>query len=134
MQNLKHCWMQINVKCLRTILKHLKSMRMVQKQRNCMPYKVKPRDVEKHFCTCKLLLQQQKKDFQHCTVIGDAKWIHYNNLKCRKSSCKPEPTVHINSKAEYCLKVFTVCSGGGHWFGVTQTGQIIIRDCYQQLV
>ena len=51
-----------------------------------MPYEFKPRDVERLFVTCELLLQRQKmKGFLHRIVTGDEKWIHYDNRKRRKS-------------------------------------------------
>ncbi|KAG5317892.1 MOS1T transposase, partial [Pseudoatta argentina] len=63
---------------------------MIQKQGHWVPYELKPRDVERRFGTCELLLQRQKrKGFLHRIVTGDEKWIHYDNLKRRKSWGKP---------------------------------------------
>ncbi|KAG5319580.1 MOS1T transposase, partial [Pseudoatta argentina] len=62
---------------------------MIQKQGHWVSYELKPRDVERRFGTCELLLQRQKrKDF----LTGDEKWIHYNNPKRRKSWGKPRKT------------------------------------------
>ncbi|KAG5305838.1 MOS1T transposase, partial [Pseudoatta argentina] len=63
---------------------------MIQKQGHWVPYELKPRDVERRFGTCELLLQRQKrKGFLHRIVTGDEKWIHYDNPKRRKSWGKP---------------------------------------------
>ena len=45
----------------------LRAMGMIQKQGNWVPYKLKPRDVERRFFTCEQLIQrQQRKGFLHC--------------------------------------------------------------------
>lgn len=78
--------MKINFKCLTAIAESLKLIGLVQKQGT--PYKLKPGDIERHFCTCELLHQRQRrKDFFHRTVTGYAKWIRYDNRKCRKALC-----------------------------------------------
>ena len=47
---------------------------------------LKLRDVKWHLVTCEQLLQQLKrKVFLHYIVTGDEKWIHYSNLKHRRS-------------------------------------------------
>ncbi|KAG5322113.1 MOS1T transposase, partial [Pseudoatta argentina] len=64
----------------------LKSLGMIQKQGNWVPYELKPRNVERRFSICEMLLVRHKrKDFLHRIVTGDEKWIHYNNPKKRKS-------------------------------------------------
>ncbi|KAG5318699.1 MOS1T transposase, partial [Pseudoatta argentina] len=44
-----------------TVLKRLKWLGMIQKQGHWVPYELKPRDVERRFGTCELLLQRQKR-------------------------------------------------------------------------
>ncbi|KAG5310823.1 MOS1T transposase, partial [Pseudoatta argentina] len=44
-----------------TVSKRLKGLGMIQKQEHWVPYKLKPRDVERRFGTCELLLQRQKR-------------------------------------------------------------------------
>ncbi|GBP04117.1 Mariner Mos1 transposase [Eumeta japonica] len=69
-----------------TVSKRLKVLGKIQKQGHWVPYELKPRDVERRFPMCELLLQQQKrKIFLHRIVTADGKWIHYNNPKHRKS-------------------------------------------------
>jgi len=66
-----------------TISYRLKSLGMIQKQGNWVPYELKPRNVERRFFTCEMLLARHKqKGF--CIVTGE-KWIHYDNPKKRKS-------------------------------------------------
>jgi len=75
---------------LSTVGKRLKALGMIQKEGNWVPYELKPRDVERRFLTCELLLQRYKrKSFLHRIVTGDKKWIHYDNPKRKKSWVKP---------------------------------------------
>ena len=68
------------------VLKRWKVLGMIQKQGHWAPYELKPRDVERRFVTCELLLQQQKrKGSFHRIVTGNEKCIHYDNPKRRKS-------------------------------------------------
>ena len=48
------------------VSKRLKVLGMIKKQGHWVPYELKPRDVERRFVTCELLLQRQKrKDILH---------------------------------------------------------------------
>jgi len=87
-----------------TISYRLKSLGMIQKQGNWVPYELKPRNVECQFFTCEMLLTRNKrKGFLHCIVTGDEKWIHYDNPKKRKSWGPPshaststaKPNIHV---------------------------------------
>jgi len=50
----------------------LKSLGMIQKQGNWVPYELKPRNVERRFSTCEMLLARHKrKGFLHRIVTGD---------------------------------------------------------------
>lgn len=72
------------------ISQRLKTLGMVQKQGNWVPYELKPRDVERRLFACEQLLKRQnRKGFLHRIVTGDEKWIHYDNPKRRKSWGKP---------------------------------------------
>ncbi|KAG5307590.1 MOS1T transposase, partial [Pseudoatta argentina] len=44
-----------------TVSKRLKGLGMIQMQGHWVPYELKPRDVERRFGTCELLLQRQKR-------------------------------------------------------------------------
>jgi len=63
-----------------------KALGMIRKQKNWVPYKLKPRDLQRHFFTCEQLLQKQK-DVLHHIVTGDEKWIYYDNPKRKMGSC-----------------------------------------------
>jgi len=57
-----------------TISYRLKSLRMIQKQGNWIPYELKPRNVERRFFTYEMLLARHKrKGFLHRIVTGDEK-------------------------------------------------------------
>jgi len=80
-----------------------------------MPYELKPRDIERRFFICEQLIQrQQRKGFLHRIMIGDEKWIFYNNPKKKKyyaklgqslpstSASTPRPNIH-GSKIMLCI-------------------------------
>jgi len=57
-----------------TISYRLKLLGMIQKQGNWVPYELKPRNVERRFFTCEMLLARHKrKSFLHRIVTGDEK-------------------------------------------------------------
>ena len=59
-----------------TISYRLKSLGMSQKQENWFPYELKPRNVERRFFICEMLLARHKrKGFLHRIVTSDKKWI-----------------------------------------------------------
>ena len=79
----------------------LKTMGMIQKQGNWMPYELKPRDIERRFFTCEQLIQrQQRKSFLHRIMIGDEKWIFYDNLKKKKYYAKPGQSLPLTSTSK----------------------------------
>jgi len=56
-----------------TISYRLKSLGMIQKQGNWVPHELKPRNVERRFFTCEILLARHKrKGFLH-RITGDEK-------------------------------------------------------------
>lgn len=64
----------------------LKSLGMIQKQGHWVPYELTPRNVERRFSTCEILLARHKrKAFLHRIVTDDEKWIYYDNPKRKKS-------------------------------------------------
>jgi len=80
----------------------LRAMGMIQKQGNLVPYELKPRDIEKRFFTCEQLIQrQQKKGFLHRIVIGDEKWIFYDNPKKKKYYAKPGQSLSSTSTSTW---------------------------------
>ena len=55
-----------------------------------------------------LLARHKRKGFLHHIVTGDEKWIHYDNLKKRKS-WGSWPCFNIESQAEYSWKKLMLC-------------------------
>nr|XP_012218141.1 PREDICTED: uncharacterized protein LOC105669663 [Linepithema humile] len=94
----------------------LRAMGMIQKQGNWVPYELKPRDVERRFFTCELLIQrQQRKGFLHRIVTGDEKWIFYDNPKRKKYYAKPGQSLPSTSN-QHQSRTFMVrrsCSVSG---------------------
>ncbi|KAG5324063.1 MOS1T transposase, partial [Pseudoatta argentina] len=75
-----------------TVSKRLKELGMIQKQGNWVPYELKPRDVERRFGTCELLLQRQKRNG------------FYNMIKgAYKANC-PERLKHLRTKTFWWSK------------------------------
>ena len=64
----------------------LKSLRMIQKQGNWVPYELTPTNVKCRFSTSEMLLSRHKrKGFLHRIVTNDEKCIHYDDPKKKKS-------------------------------------------------
>ena len=102
-----------------TISYRLKSLGMIQKQMNCVPYELKPRNIERRFFICEMLLTRHKrKGFLH-HIVTDEKWIHYDNPKKRKlwgpsghaSTSTAKPNIH-GKKLMLCICV------GSAWYRV----------------
>ena len=79
----------------------LKSLGMIQKHGNWVAYELTPRNVERRFSTCEMLLpRHRRKGFLHHIVTGDEKWIHYDNPKRKKLWGPPghasTPTAMLN--------------------------------------
>ena len=88
----------------------LKSLGMIQKQGNWVPYELKPRNVERRFFTCEMLLARHKrKSFLHRVVTGDEKWIHYDNPKKKKSWGPPGHASTSTAKPNIHGKKLMLC-------------------------
>ncbi|KAG5327098.1 MOS1T transposase, partial [Pseudoatta argentina] len=57
-----------------TVSKRLKGLEMIQKQGHWVPYELKPRDVERRFGTCELLLQRTHVAKPVKTYLETLKW------------------------------------------------------------
>ena len=93
------------------ISKRLKAAGYIQKQGNWVPHELEPIDVERRFFMYEMLLERhKKKSFLHRIVTGYEKWIHYDNLKRKKSYMKPgqpakstaKPNIH-GAKVMLCI-------------------------------
>ena len=83
----------------------LKSLGMIQKQGNWVPYELTPRNAEPRFFTCETQLTRHKrKGFLHRIITGDEKWIHYDNPKKKKSWGPPGHASTSTGKAEHSWK------------------------------
>ncbi|VVC30765.1 Transposase, type 1,Winged helix-turn-helix DNA-binding domain [Cinara cedri] len=113
----------------------LKCLGMIQKLGHWVPYELKPRDIERRLFTCEQLQQQNRKGFLHRIVIGDEKWIHYENPKRKKSWELPghsststaKPNIH-GSKLMLCIwwdKLDVVC------YELLQPGETITGALYR---
>ena len=67
-----------------TISKYLKAMGIIQNQGNWVPHKLRERDDCERFNYELLFQKQKRKSSLHRIVIGDEKWIRYDNPKRKK--------------------------------------------------
>ncbi|UYV67910.1 hypothetical protein LAZ67_5002472 [Cordylochernes scorpioides] len=115
----------------------LKVMGMVQKQGNWVPYELKPGNIERHICTCELLLKRQNwKAFMHRIVTRDERWIHYDNPKRRKSWVKPGHASTSTAKPNIHGKKLMLCIWwdqlGVIYYELLQPNETITGERYQQ--
>ena len=83
------------------VSKRLKAAGYIQKQGNWVTHELKPRDVERRFCMSEMLLERHiKKSFLHRIVIGDKKWVHYDNPKRKNSYVKPGQPAKSTAKSK----------------------------------
>jgi len=93
-----------------TISCRLKSLGMIQKQGNWVPYEMKPRNVERRFFTCEMLLARHKrKGFLHRIITGEEKWVHYDNPKKRKLWGPPGHASTSTAKSNIHGKKLMLC-------------------------
>ncbi|UYV68422.1 hypothetical protein LAZ67_5004284 [Cordylochernes scorpioides] len=115
----------------------LKVMGMVKKQGNWVPYELKPDNIERHICTCELLLKRQnRKGFLHRIVTRDEKWIHYDNPKRRKLWVKPGHASTSTAKPNIHGKKLMLCIWwdqlGVIYYERLQPNETITGERYQQ--
>ena len=93
--------------------KRLHAMRIVQKEGNWMPYKLKERNMERRLVICEMLHQrQQRKDFLHRIITGDEKWIYYDNPKRLKAWVMSMNQVHQRQNEISMLRRLYCASDG----------------------
>jgi len=75
-----------------------------------------------------------KKDFLHQIIIGDEKWILYDNLKRRKSwvDLSQPITVKLNIPAKKILFCIWWDIKGIVYYELSNPGETVIMDRYQQ--
>ncbi|GBP50526.1 Mariner Mos1 transposase [Eumeta japonica] len=119
-----------------TVSKGLRVLGMIWKQEHWVLYELKPRDVERRFFMCELLLQREKrKGFLHHIITGDEKWIHYNNPKRRKSWGNPGHASKSSAKPNiYNTKLF-LCTWwdqqGVIYYELLKLNETITEDRYR---
>ncbi|UYV75492.1 SETMAR [Cordylochernes scorpioides] len=94
-------------------------------------------NIKRRICTCELLLKRQnRKGFLHRIVTGDEKWIHYDNLKRRKSSVKPGHASTSTAKPNIHGKKLMLCIWwdqlGVIYYELLQPNETITGERYQQ--
>jgi len=88
---------------------HLKSMGKIQKMGKWIPHELNKRQQKNRKITCEMLLARYKrKSFLHRIVIGDEKWIYFENPKRKRSWVTPgEPSTarpnHYGRKTMLCV-------------------------------
>ena len=90
-----------------TVSVRLRVMGMIQKQGNWVPYELKPRDLKGDFSLANSWFKDNReKIFLHRIVIGDEKWIFYDNPKKKKyaKSDQSLPSISTSTPAEHSFE------------------------------
>jgi len=100
-------------------------MGKIQKIGKWVPHELNDRQMERSQNTCQILLARQKrKSFLHRIVIGDEKWIYFQNPKRKKSWVDPaQPSTSSSTKSLRTEDdaVRLVGSGGCHLLRAVKT-------------
>ena len=120
-----------------TVSKRLKTMGLIQKQGNWVPYELKARDVERRLFACEQFLERQKrKGFLHRIITGDEKWIHYDNPKRKKSWVSPgEPSTSTPKRNIHGHKVLLCIwwdQQGVVYYELLKPNETVTADVYQR--
>ena len=118
------------------ISKRLKAIGMIQNQGHCVPYELKPRDVERLFFAYEQLLQRRNwKGFLHRIVTGDEKWVYYDNPKHRKSWGMPghasTSTARLNIHGVKLMVSIWWCQLGVVYYELLKSSETITGDRYR---
>lgn len=114
----------------------LKVLGFIRKLSNWVPHKLEPRQVERRFCTCEMLLERHKrKRFLHRIVTGDEKWIYYDNPKRKASYVKPGEAGPSTPKREIHADKVMLCiwwdQKGVVYYELLRSGQTIDGPFYR---
>ncbi|KFM57872.1 Mariner Mos1 transposase, partial [Stegodyphus mimosarum] len=94
-----------------TVGDHIKSLGFVLKQSVCVPHELTEKNLSDRVRMCSShLIRHNVESFLNRLVTGDEKWILYENIKSKKSYCKPgissatvpKPSIH-ERKVLFCL-------------------------------
>jgi len=95
-------------------------MGKVQKEFRRVPHELSEDNKNRRRDTAFTLLSKfQKKDYLHKIIIGDEKWILYNNPKRRKSWVDPDQASPSMSKPNIHTKFCSVSDGFGKMYCIT---------------
>ena len=84
---------------------HLKQLGYVQKLDTWVPHELKEKHLTQRINNCDLLKKRNENDpFLKRLIIGDEKWIVYNNIKRKRSWSRPREPVQTTSKSWYSSK------------------------------
>ncbi|GFT99875.1 histone-lysine N-methyltransferase SETMAR [Trichonephila clavipes] len=94
-----------------TVGDHIKSLGLVVKRSNCVPYELTEKNLSDRVRMCSShLIRLNMEPFLEKLITGDKKWIVYENIKRKKYYCKPgtssatipKPSIH-HQKVQLCL-------------------------------
>ena len=81
--------------------RHIQRLGLVKKHDICISHELKEIHLTKRINACDLHLKRNEFDlFLKRIIIGDEKWIFYNNVVQKRSWSKPDETLQTTSKAE----------------------------------
>ena len=92
---------------------HLKQLGYVQKLDTWIPHELKEKHLTQHINSCDLLKKRNENDpFLKRPIIGDEKWVVYNNIKRKRSWSRPREPAQTTSKLVFIERRFCYQFGG----------------------
>ena len=134
---------QLSVSHQQAVSNHLREMGKIQKVGRWVPHELNERQMERrkntHVNTCKILLERyRRKSFLpfHRTVIGDEKWILFENPKRKKSWVDPDAPSTSIARPNHFGRKTVLCvwwdQKGVIYYELLKPGETINTKRYRQ--
>ena len=145
--NCRLFWTRINTQSQKMVAEQLGvsqaaiSMRLratgkVQKIGKWVPHELNDRQMEWRQNTCQILLARQKrKTFLYRIVIGDERWIYFQNPKCKKSwvdPAQPSTSSRLNRFGRKTMLCVWWDQEGVIYYELLKSDKIVNAHCYHQ--
>ncbi|GFV96154.1 histone-lysine N-methyltransferase SETMAR [Trichonephila clavipes] len=120
-----------------TVEDYIKSLGFVLKRSVWVPHELTEKNLSDRVRMCSShLIRHNMETFFDKLITGDEKWVLYENIKRKKSYCKPGTSATVSSKTKYpstkSTALFAVGQERSSVLQVAETGKNHLRGSVQQ--